>query len=341
MKVRGLQRGLYRLAGRHDRQKTYDHPEVQRRHEALERFQALNQTHGIPVREAAALLGISLSTLYRWRARYQAKGLRGLRPRSRRPRRCPRKRWAPELTRRLIQLRQAHPGWGKQKLTVLLHREGYAVSVSTVGRMVSELLRRGRIARSPRRVKRRRASRPRPWAQRGWGGLDDVIGKVVQVDTMTVTPYYGFRFKQFTAVDVASRYLVGALYSRATARCAAGFLDQVLSRLPFRVRAVQVDGGSEFCAEFEQACQERAIPLIVLPPYSPKLNTRVEYVHGTCRREFYECTEMAADLEGARRQWAEWEDTYNRVRPHQSLGLKTPIQYIKSRSSSRACSQMS
>ena len=53
------------------------------------------------------------------------------------------------------------------------------------------------------------------------------------------------------------------------------------------------------------------------------------------------CTEMAADLEGVRRQWAEWEDTYNRVRPHQSLGLKTPIQYIRSRSSSRACSQMS
>ncbi len=102
-----------------------------------------------------------------------------------------------------------------------------------------------------------------------------MIGKVVQVDTMTVTPYYGFRFKQFTAVDVASRYLVGALYSRATAACAA------------------------------------------------------------------RCTEMAADLEGARRQWAEWEDTYNRVRPHQSLGLKTPIQYIRSRSSSRACSQMS
>lgn len=341
MKVRGLQRGLYRLAGRHNRQKIYDHPEVQRRHEALERFRELNQTYGIPVREAAALLGVSLSTLYRWRARYRARGLRGLRPRSRRPRRCPRKRWAPELTRRLIQLRKQHPGWGKQKLTVLLQREGYAVSASTVGRMVSELLRRGRIARSPRRIKRRRASRSRPWATRGWGGLDDVIGQVVQIDTMTVRPHYGFRFKQFTAVDVASRYLVGELYSRATASCAARFLDQVLSRLPFPLRAIQVDGGGEFCAEFEAACQQRQIPLIVLPPYSPKLNTRVEYVHGTCRREFYECTEMAADLEGARRQWAEWEDTYNWVRPHESLGLKTPVQYISSRSSSRACSHMS
>ena len=264
MKVRSLPRGLYRLAGRHHRQKIYDDPEVQRRFEALERFRELNQEHGVPVRKGAVLLGIPLSTLYRWRQRYQAGGLQGLRPRSRRPRRCPRKRWAPELTRRLIQLRKAHPGWGKQKLMVLLKREGWEVSVSTVGRMISDLLRRGRIARSPRRIKRRKASRARPWARRGWGGLGDVLGRVVQIDTMTVAPHYGFRFKQFTAVDVASRYLVGALYSRATAACAARFLDQVLARLPFPVRAVQVDGGSEFCAEFEAACQERKLPLIVL-----------------------------------------------------------------------------
>lgn len=115
------------------------------------RFSTPNRLSTRPncVSQSSLPIWLTRNTLYRWRARYQAKGLRGLRPRSRRPRRCRRKRWAPELTRRLIQLRQAHPGWGKQKLTVLLHREGYAVSVSTVGRMVSELLRRGRIARSP------------------------------------------------------------------------------------------------------------------------------------------------------------------------------------------------
>ena len=340
MKIRCLQRSFYRFLWHTQRQKIHDDPEVQARFLVLEQFRELNQTHGIPVREAATLLGIPLSTLYRWRKRYQTHGLRGLRSRSRRPRRCPRKRRGPELRRRLIQLRQEHPGWGRQKLTVLLKREGYAVSASTVGRIISDLLRRGRIARSPRRIKRRRSSRARPWATRGWGGLGDVIGQVVQIDTMTVKPHYGFRFKQFTAVDVACRYLVGELYSRATATCAALFLDQVLARMPFPVRAIQVDGGSEFCAEFEQACQTRGLPLIVLPPYSPKLNTRVEYVHGTCRREFYECTEMAANLEGARRQWTLWEDTYNRVRPHESLGLKTPIEYITEQSSSRACSQM-
>ena len=43
MKLRSLQRGLSRLAGRYDRQKTYDPPEVRRRHEAPERFRELNQ----------------------------------------------------------------------------------------------------------------------------------------------------------------------------------------------------------------------------------------------------------------------------------------------------------
>ena len=270
MKAIGFRRGLYRLARLGLRQKLYDDPEVQVRLAALEQFREMNQTYGIPVREAAELIGVPLANLYRWRKRYRANRIGGLRSRSQRPRR----------------------------------------------------------------------PRTRPWAKRGWGGLVETVGQVVQIDTMTVKPHYGFAFKQFTAVDVAGRHLVGELYSRATATCAARFLEQVLSRMPFPVQAIQVDGGGEFCAEFEQACQKRQIPLIVLPPQSPKMNSRVEYVHGTCRREFYECTEMAADLEGARRQWAGWEDTYNRVRPHEGLGLKTPVQYISSRSSSRACSQM-
>lgn len=82
------------------------------------------------------------------------------------------------------------------------------------------------------------------------------------------------------------------------------------------MHAVQVDGGSEFCAEFKQTCQGRKLPLIVWPPYSSKLNTQVEYAQSTCRCEFYECTEMATDRETVRRQWTEVEGTYNRARSH-------------------------
>ena len=147
------------------------------------------------------------------------------------------------MARSSILVRRAHPGWGKRKLTVLLQREGDAVSESTLCRMISESFRRGRIACSPRRAKRRRASRSCLWATRGWSGLDPVIGKGMQIDTMTVTPHYGFRFKPFTTVDVASRYRVGELYVRATASCAARFLGQVRSRLPARVLRGHGEGG--------------------------------------------------------------------------------------------------
>ena len=53
---------------------------------------------------------------------------------------------------------------------------------------------------------------------------------------------------------------------------AARFLDAIIARMPFPVRAIQVDGGSEFQGAFEEACRERGVLLFVLPPHSPKLD---------------------------------------------------------------------
>jgi hypothetical protein len=47
------------------------------------------------------------------------------------------------------------------------------------------------------------------------------------------------------------------------------------------VKALQVDDGSEFAAQFELACQQKQLPLFVLPPKSPKLNAHVERSHRT------------------------------------------------------------
>src|SRR5712692_5964599 len=89
------------------------------------------------------------------------------------------------------------------------------------------------------------------------------------VDTLDVSPLPGVVFKQFTARDVLSRWDVIQAHTRATAATAAQFLDTLQHRMPFPIRALQVDGGSEFAAEFEQACQQRGLHLFVLPPRSP------------------------------------------------------------------------
>ncbi|MDH7487879.1 MAG: integrase core domain-containing protein, partial [Anaerolineae bacterium] len=105
-------------------------------------------------------------------------------------------------------------------------------------------------------------------------------------------------------------------------------VDEILERMPFPVKAIQVDGGSEFCAEFEQACKERGIEMFVLPPRSPKLNGSVERANRTHIEEFYEGYPMIYTVAGIRAAQSEWEEIYNTVRPHQALGYLTPLQYL-------------
>ncbi len=69
-----------------------------------------------------------------------------------------------------------------------------------------------------------------------------------------------------TAVDVVSRWNILGVRSRASATTAEAFRAEVLARLPFPVRAIPVDGGSEFTADCETAGQARGIPRYVLPP---------------------------------------------------------------------------
>ncbi len=83
-------------------------------------------------------------------------------------------------------------------------------------------------------------------------------------------------YKHFSARDIVSRWDVLGVYGRATAGTARDFLDTVIERMPGPVKAIQVDGGSEFRAEFEAACEQKGLRLFVLPPRSPKLNGCVE-----------------------------------------------------------------
>ncbi len=76
------------------------------------------------------------------------------------------------------------------------------------------------------------------------------------------------------------------VYRRATATAAADFLEALAKRLPFPLRAIQVDGGGEFRAQFEAACQSQGIRPFVLPPKSPKLNGHVERANRTHTEEF-------------------------------------------------------
>ena len=86
---------------------------------------------------------ISPQTFYRWKRRYNPKHIGSLEERSRRPRHLRQPSYSAALVEAVLKLRETYPRWGKDKLTVLLHGEGFDCSVSTVGRILHKLKERG------------------------------------------------------------------------------------------------------------------------------------------------------------------------------------------------------
>lgn len=287
-------------------------------------------SHGRNVALTCRHFGISRQAFYCWKPRYDPQDLSTLEDRSHRPRRRRQPTWTVEQAEQVRRLRERYPRWGKDKLAVLLQRGGWPVSVSMVGRILTFLRQRGVLKEPVRfRVKRRRGTQNRPWALRK--PRDYAVerpGDLVQLDTMDLRPAPGVVLKQFTARDTISRWDVIEVHGRATSTAAMRFLDTLQCRLPFPLRALQVDGGSEFAALFEQACQQRGIKLFVLPPRSPKLNGQVERANRTHTEEFYEITPFSLPLAQLNRELQDWELTYNTVRPHQALGYLTPQQFL-------------
>jgi putative transposase len=277
--------------------------------------------------------GISRQTFYRWKRRFDRHDLATLEGRSHRPRKVRQATWSAQLAERVLALRRQYPRWGKDKLVVLLRRENRSVSTSMVGRILADLKRRGALHEPPKAAvlrQQRRKLRNRPWAVRKpkyWRIQQP--GDLVEIDTKELRLRRGVILKHFSARDVVSRWDVVEVHGRATSLAAARFLDTLLERLPFPPSALQVDGGSEFAAEFELACQQKEIPLFVLPPKSPKLNAHVERSHRTHNEEFYQVQADSVELVRLNQQLRRWEHTYNHIRPHQSLAYLTPLEFLR------------
>ena len=255
-------------------------------------------------------------------------------PKPRRPRRLRQKVcWTPDLLVRIEALRKQHPTWGRWPIWLALRKRGFPVSERTVGRILAYLEAHGRVlsvasflARSRRGKQKRRARRP--YAQRKPKTYTARRpGDLIQVDTLTVTLGPGEMVRHFSAVDLHSRFSLAEVHTRATAHLAAGFLSELLAKAPFPIRAIQVDGGSEFMAEFEEACQQYNVKLFVLPPKSPKLNGYVERMQRTFKDEFY-TQPLPSRIPELQQELNAYLDYYNRRRPHRALDGLAPLEFL-------------
>jgi hypothetical protein len=149
----------------------------------------------------------SRATVYRWLRRDDPDDLRSLQPRSRRPKTTRKRQWTAIQEQAVLRIRTAHPRYGKQRIRILLAREGMPLSASAIGRILASLRRR-QLLIEPRAVRMRRSRPIRPHATRVPKDkrTPTVPGELIQLDTVHVHPVPGIEWRQFTAVDVVSRY---------------------------------------------------------------------------------------------------------------------------------------
>jgi transposase InsO family protein len=154
-------------------------------------------------------------------------------------------------------------------------------------------------------------------------------GELLQVDHMTVSKNQ-ITGKHFQAWAPVGRYINANIYSSATSKTAKRFLKELIRECPFKIISIQVDGGSEFMRDFEEACAELEIKLFVLPPRRPPYNGGVERGNRIFREEFYARKDLLADSIGdLRAELKKAQHKYNTYRPHHALKEKTPMEYIQ------------
>ena len=277
--------------------------------------------------------GISPQTFYRWKSRYDPYDLTTLEEHSRKPRRVRQPETPDDVEVRVRELRERYPRWGRDKLAVLLRREGIEISATTVGRIINRLKRRGLLV-EPENVTmakraRKRRCKPRYATRKPKGYKIQAPGDLVEVDTLEIKLIPNEIRYQFSARDVVVKYDGLRAYKYQSSVKAAHFLKYLQKKFPFKIKAIQIDGGSEFKKHFEEACEKEKILLFQLPPRSPKLNGHVERSNRTHREEFYEVEEVDLELEGHNRQLEQWEYVYNFIRPHQALDYLTPNEYYQ------------
>ena len=140
--------------------------------------------------DALKAIGLAKSARYDWRKAHRRGGAKALKATSTWPRSVRRRRWTDADGRAVLKLRAEHPYMGKARLRKMLARDGLALSVPTVGRMLSKAIADGRIKPAsfcegrPKPKRRRRFDGA--WANR-WkhGAKAQAPRELVQVDHMT------------------------------------------------------------------------------------------------------------------------------------------------------------
>ncbi len=224
-----------------------------------------------------------------------------------------------ELSVRLDELAEKHPRWGYRVLGDLLRREGVIANHKRVFR----LYRASGLGLKRRKRKKVSRSRREPIAP------PDKPNERWSMDFMSDQLADGRTFRTLNIIDEFTRECLAIEADVSLSGQRVGrVLDRVAEERGYP-DAIVVDNGPEFTSRsLDQWAYKNGVKLAFIEPGKPQQNAFCESFNAQVRDE---CLNIHwfVSLAAARAELERWRVSYNTVRPHGSLGRKTPAEFAE------------
>lgn len=267
-------------------------------------------------------------TLKYWLNKYEERGIDGLEPKSRRPKSNPLETPI-RIKERVLELRN-ETGLSAIKLKWRLEKENIRIHERTIGKFLKQegLTRKYRTRKIQYKYIKVPLSK----------------GELVEIDVKYVPDLIeNKRYYQFTAIDCASRWRYLRIYEDHSNYSSILFLKDLIGTVPFRIRAIKTDNGSNFTNRYtgylkstdpinpklhqlDLFCQKHNIIHYLIDPGKPNQNGKVERSHRTDQEMFYNRNRFQSPEE-LRLKLKLWNMYYNDLE-HCSLNGLTPNQAL-------------
>lgn len=262
--------------------------------------------------QIALRVGKDRATIYRWLAGIKLKGVRKFLKdyeKAKKGRRQPRKT-DPVTKARVYAIREKYHQCCGEKIQYWMRKDyGVTIPVSTIYRILGQKYQlRSKWKKNQPRGPVPKASRPR---------------EVIQNDTVDFGELFAF-----TAIDIFGRDAYVVMKDSLTAEAGAEALEKQMEYFEF-ADLMQRDGGPEFKDQWGRKAIKYCHRIRTARPYKKNEQAFIEVFNRTLRKECLGWMKYKKkDLAAAQMKVNQFLDFYNNTRPHLSLNLQSPKEYL-------------
>lgn len=275
-------------------------------------------------------------TLFLWRRKLRDANnkLEVLVDRSKRPKCLRQKNWSPNVVGEIRRLRSTYPNISKEKIYPLLLEFCNNLSIQcpksrTIGRIIAAAP--DKMRKFPQKISHNgthqvRKKSPKLRKPKNFIALHP--GHCVALDSIQKI-IDGKRRYLITFIDLYSRFAFAIATSSHSSIATRKFFHLVKVVFPYQIQNVLTDNGSEFMKYFDKFLTASSTNHWCTYPRTPKMNAHDERFNRTIQEEFvdYHIDDLI-DIPTFNDKLFDYLSWYNFKRPHFSLKLQSPIQFL-------------